>query len=170
MAPTSIASVFGIERPIVQAPMAGSQGSALAIAVCNAGGLGSLPCAMLTADAMRKELLAITKATSRPYNVNFFVHRQPTRDEPRDAAWRQLLAPYYEELGIDSSAIQFGPARMPFNDDAADVLEEFKPPIVSFHFGLPAETLVARVKRWGAKVLSSATTVDEARWLEASTP
>ena len=166
MAPTSIANLFGIEHPVVQAPMAGSQGSALTIAVCNAGGLGSLPCAMLTPDAMRKELLAITKATSRPYNVNFFVHRQPAQDKARDAAWRHLLAPYYAELGIDSSTIQSGPARMPFSDDAADVLEEFKPPVVSFHFGLPSDKLLARVKHWGAKVISSATTVDEARWLE----
>ena len=166
-AQTTITDFFGIELPVIQAPMAGSQGSALAIAVCNAGGLGSLPCAMLGPDAMRKELLAITKATSRPYNVNFFVHRPPQPDEARDAAWRALLAPYYAELGIDSSAIQSGPARTPFGDEAADVLEEFKPPVVSFHFGLPSDKLLARVKQWGAKVLSSATTVDEARWLEA---
>ena len=163
----TIADIFGIELPVIQAPMAGSQGSALAISVCNAGGLGSLPCAMLTPDAIRKELLAITAATPNPYNVNFFVHRQPQQDESREAAWRRLLAPYYAELGIDPAAIQSGPARMPFGDDAADVLEEFKPPVVSFHFGLPSEKLVTRVKQWGTKVLSSATTVDEARWLEA---
>jgi len=163
----SITDIFGIEFPVIQAPMAGSQGSALAIAVSNAGGLGSLPCAMLGPDQIRSELRAITSATNRPYNVNFFVHRPPQPDEARDAAWRTLLAPYYAELGIDSSAIQSGPARTPFGDDAADVLEEFKPPVVSFHFGLPSETLLARLKPWGAKVISSATTVDEARWLEA---
>ena len=147
--------------------MAGSQGSALVIAVSNAGGLGSLPCAMLAPEAIRKELAAITAATSKPYNVNFFVHRQPQPDEARDAAWRKLLAPYYAEFGLDPSAIASGPARMPFNNNAADVLEAFKPPVVSFHFGLPSEKLVARVKQWGAKVLSSATTVEEARWLES---
>jgi len=162
-----VTDLFSIELPVVQAPMAGSQGSALAIAVSNAGGLGSLPCAALSIDQMRKELAAITAGTSKPYNVNFFVHSQPHVDEAREAAWRKVLAPYYAELGIDQGAIQSGPGRMPFGDDAADVLEEFKPPVVSFHFGLPSEAHVARVKRWGAKILSSATTVEEARWLEA---
>jgi nitronate monooxygenase len=167
VAPTSIASLLGIEFPVVQAPMAGSQGSALAIAVSNAGGLGSLPCAMLAPDAIRKELTAITSATSRPYNVNFFVHQQPPPDAAREAAWRKILAPYYAECGIDPETIQSGPGRLPFNDQSADVLEEFKPPIVSFHFGLPSEKLVARVKSWGSKILSSATTLAEAQWLEA---
>ena len=147
--------------------MAGSQGSALAIAVCNAGGLGSLPCAMLTPEAMRRELVAITAATARPYNVNFFCHEEPLPDPAREAAWRQALAPYFAELGIDPEEIPTGPARVPFNEAAADVLEEFKPPVVSFHFGLPSADLVARVKAWGSKILSSATTVDEARYLES---
>ena len=163
----TITDIFGIELPVIQAPMAGSQGTALAIAVSEAGGLGSLPCAMLGPDQIRDALRAITAATSRPYNVNFFVHRPPQPDAAREAAWRALLAPYYAELGIDPSATPSGPARTPFSDDAADVLEEFRPPAVSFHFGLPSAKLVTRVKHWGAKVLSSATTVDEARWLEA---
>jgi nitronate monooxygenase len=163
----TIADIFGIELPLIQAPMAGSQGSALAIAVCNAGGLGSLPCAILSPDAMRKELLAITAATSKPYNVNFFVHEQPQPDPVKEAAWRTLLAPYYAELAIDQSVAQSGPPRIAFNHDAADVLEPFKPPVVSFHFGLPSPQLLGRVKQWGATVLASATTVDEARWLEA---
>jgi nitronate monooxygenase len=162
-----VSELFSTELPIIQAPMAGVQGSALAIAVSNAGGLGSLPCATLSLDQIRKELAAITAATSKPYNVNFFVHRQPQPDEAREAAWRKVLVPYYAELGIDQKAIQGGPGRLPFSDDAGDVLDEFKPPVVSFHFGLPSEAQVARVKRWGAKILSSATTVDEARWLEA---
>jgi nitronate monooxygenase len=159
--------LLGIETPIIQAPMAGVQGSALAIAVCNAGGLGSLPCAMLTPDALRKELAAITAATDQPYNVNFFCHQPPTAEPARETAWRQLLAPYFTELGIDPDSIPAGPGRLPFSNDAADVLEEFKPAVVSFHFGLPSADLLARVKSWGAKVLSSATTVDEARYLEA---
>ena len=158
---------LGTELPIIQAPMAGSQGSALAIAVSNAGGLGSLPCAMLDAQAMRKELEAIRAQTSKPYNVNFFCHVQPAPDAAREAAWRAALAPYYAEFKIDPAPIAAGPGRLPFSKEAADVLEEFKPAVVSFHFGLPAPELVARVKRWGSKVLASATTVDEARWLEA---
>src|SRR5688500_16539471 len=163
----TLRQLLGIELPIIQAPMATVQGSAMAIAVSNAGGLGSLPCATLSIDQIRKELVAISAATSKPYNVNFFVHQQPQPDPTREAAWRKVLAPYDAELGIDQAVIQGGPGRVPYSDDAADVLEEFKPPVVSFHFGLPSEKLVTRVKQWGAKVLSSATTVDEARWLEA---
>jgi nitronate monooxygenase len=163
----TLQQLLGIDLPIVQAPMAGVQGSALAIAVCNAGGLGSLPCAMLTPEKLRAELSAITAGTRRPYNVNFFCHTPPTPDAQQDAAWRRALQPYYEALGIDAGAVPAGPVRVPFDDEAADVLEPFRPPVVSFHFGLPAAALLARVKRWGAKVLGSATTVDEARWLEA---
>jgi nitronate monooxygenase len=159
--------LFGTELPIIQAPMAGAQGSALAIAVSEAGGLGSLPCAMLTPDAMRRELAAIRAGTDGPFNVNFFCHEPPEPDAAREAAWRAVLAPYYRELGIDTSAVPAGPSRAPFSCEAADALEEFRPAVVSFHFGLPSAGLLARVKAWGAIVLSSATTVEEARWLEA---
>ena len=160
-------SLLGIELPIIQAPMAGVQGSALAVAVSNAGGLGSLPCAMLGPDAMRKELAAIRARTTRPVNVNFFCHTPPAPDAAREAAWRAALAPYYEEFGLDAGAASPGGGRAPFGAEAADVLEEFRPAVVSFHFGLPSPELLARVRGWGSKVLSSATTVEEARWLEA---
>jgi nitronate monooxygenase len=159
--------LFGIALPILQAPMAGVQGSALAIAVSNAGGLGSLPCAMLGPDAMRKELAAIKAATDKPFNVNFFCHTPPQADTQREAQWRQALSPYYAEFGIDPSAIPPGPGRLPFNGEAADILEEFRPAVISFHFGLPDEALLARARALGAKVISSATTVEEALWLEA---
>ena len=159
--------VLGIERPIIQAPMAGVQGSALAIAVSDAGGLGSLPCALLGLDALRSELDALKAHARGPYNVNFFCHTPPAPDAAREAAWRAALAPYYQEYGIDAAAIPAGPGRAPFSQDAADVLEGFKPAVVSFHFGLPAPELLQRVKSWGAKILASATTVEEARWLEA---
>ena len=167
MVAVTISGLLGIELPIIQAPMAGSQGSALAIAVCKAGGLGSQPCAMLGPDQIRAELTAITSATTKPYNVNFFVHQQPEPDAVRERAWRKVLAPYFAEYGIDAESIQAGPQRLPFNDAAADVLEEFKPPVVSFHFGLPTDALIKRVKSWGSKILSSATTIEEARYLEA---
>lgn len=163
----TLQQLFGIELPIVQAPMAGVQGSALAIAVSAAGGLGSLPCAMLSLDALRKELAAIKAATDRPFNVNFFCHTPPAADAQREAAWRAALAPYYAEFGIDADSIPAGPGRAPFSVEAAEVLAEFRPAVVSFHFGLPSAELLARVKAWGAKVLSTATTVAEARWLEA---
>ncbi len=164
---TTIQSLFGIELPIIQAPMAGVQTSPMAIAVSNAGGLGSLPAAMLSLDALRTELEAIRAQTTRPYNVNFFCHAPPAPSTAREAAWRAALAPWFAEFGIDANTISAGPGRAPFTDAVADVLEAFKPPVVSFHFGLPSPALLARVRAWGAKVLASATTVAEARWLEA---
>ena len=163
----TLRQLVGIELPIIQAPMAGVQGSALCVAVSNAGGLGSLPCATLGLDAMRTELAAIRAQTTQPFNVNFFCHTPPEPNGARDAAWRAALAPYFAELGIDQSATPNASARLPFTSEAADVLSEFSPAVVSFHFGLPSAELLARVRSWGAKVLSSATTLDEARWLEA---
>ncbi len=157
---------LGIELPIIQAPMAGIQTSAMAIAVSNAGGLGSLPAAMLSLDALRQELSSIRAQTDKPFNVNFFCHTPPAPDAHREAAWRSLLAPYYAAYGIDPTAIAPGVGRMPFNTEVCDVVEPFAPPVVSFHFGLPNAELLARVRGWGAKVLCSATTVEEGLWLQ----
>ena len=161
-----IDELFGTELPIVQAPMAGVQLSDLTVAACEAGALGSLPCAMLSVEDMRREIASVRSRTGKPFNVNFFVHTPPAPDPAREAAWRATLAPFYKEYGIDPSTIAAGRAREPFGAAYADALEEFKPAVVSFHFGLPSAELVARVKRWGSKVISSATTVEEARWLE----
>ena len=164
--PTALQDMLGLELPIIQAPMAGAQGSALAIAVCRAGALGSLPCAMLGLDAIRQELKAIQAATDRPYNVNFFCHTQPPPCDDAQVLWQQALAHYHAELGIDPPDLSVGPSRKPFDAEAASALEAFKPPVVSFHFGLPAPGLLERLRRWGARVLSSATTVEEAQWLQ----
>lgn len=163
----NIRECFGIELPVVQAPMAGVQGSAMAVAVSNAGGLGSLPCAMLTPETLRSELQALTAQTTRPWNLNFFCHTPPVPDAAREARWRAALAPFHAEFGIDPASIPEGGGRAPFSEAIADLIAPFRPPVVSFHFGLPSAALIARVKGWGAKVLSSATTVEEARWLEA---
>jgi nitronate monooxygenase len=158
--------LFGIDLPIIQAPMAGSQGSAMAIAVSSAGGLGSLPCAMLGADALRSEVQAIRAKTDKPFNLNFFCHVAPEPDAGEANAWLSLLAPYYAELGVEATGAS-GPARRPFNEEMAALVAEFKPAVVSFHFGLPAPALLDVVRRTGAKILSSATTLEEALWLEA---
>lgn len=159
--------VLGAEFAIIQAPMAGVQDSSLAIAVSNAGGLGSLPAAMLSAAELRSELASIRAATHRPFNVNFFCHSQPEPDAARDAAWRALLSKYYEEYGIDPArGNPGGGGRAPFSEESADVLEDFKPRVVSFHFGLPSANLMARVRKMGSKIISSATKVEEAVWLE----
>lgn len=163
----TLEELLGVALPIIQAPMAGVQGSALTVAVSNAGGLGSLPCAMLGLDAVRSELQAIRSRTAQPYNVNCFCHTPPESSAEREAAWVARLAPYFAELGVDPATVQAGPPRVPFSGEMADVLSEYRPPVVSFHFGLPAPDLLARVRGWGARILSSATTVDEARWLEA---
>lgn len=163
----TLQQLLGIELPIIQAPMAGVQVGALAVAVSNAGGLGSLPCAMLSMEAMRNELALICKQTRSPFNVNFFCHTPPTPNAAAESAWRATLAPYYKEYGIDVDKIPVGPGRAPFSSEAADVLEDFKPAVVSFHFGLPSADLLARARALGSKILASATTVDEARWLEA---
>jgi nitronate monooxygenase len=158
---------LGIELPIIQAPMAGVAGSSLVTAVCNAGGLGSLPCATLGLEAMRDELRAIREQTTRPFNVNFFCHAEPVPNPAREAAWRNALSPYFEEFGIDIDTPNSSPGRLSANLEVAAALAEFEPPVVSFHFGLPAADVLERVRSWGAKILSSATTVQEALWLES---
>lgn len=159
--------LFGIDVPLIQAPMAGVQAGALAVAVSNAGALGSLPCALLSTDGIEREIAAIKGQTSRPYNVNFFCHVPPPVDADREAAWRAALAPYYREFGIDPASIKPGPGRAPFDAAAADVLERVRPAVVSFHFGLPSDDLLARVRALGARVVGCATTLAEARWLDA---
>jgi len=158
--------LLGIELPIVQAPMAGANGSAMAIAASEAGGLGSLPCAMLDAAKIRAEIGIVRQRTAKPLNVNFFCHSPAAPDPAREAAWRARLAAYYTELGLDAAAAAPAASRAPFDAAMCEVVEACKPEVVSFHFGLPAPTLLARVKATGAVVLSSATTVAEARWLE----
>lgn len=158
---------LGLTAPIIQAPMAGVQNHRLAAAVCKAGGLGSLPAAMLAPDTLQAELTALQSLTNQPFNVNFFCHDVPAVDTLRQVRWNQTLAPYYTQLGLDANATPQGPGRMPFGPESADVLEAFRPAVVSFHFGLPAPDLLARVKSWGSQVWSSATTVEEALWLQA---
>lgn len=154
------------KTPVLQAPMVGSL-SPLTIAVCENGGLGSLACAALSPDQIRSEVTAIRAQTSAPFNLNFFCHTPPTPDAEKDAAWLDTLAPYYAEAGVPLTAARRGGGRNPFDDAACQAVEELRPPIVSFHFGLPEAGLLDRVRQTGARILSSATTVAEARWLEA---
>ncbi len=157
--------LVGIELPIVLAPMAGPGASELAIAVAEAGGLGSLPCALMDDDRVRAEIGIIRQRTAKPLNLNFFCHQPARPDTAREAAWRQVLAPYYEEFGVSRDNIP-NSDRKSFDAARCVLVEELRPEIVSFHFGLPDAALLSRVKAAGAKVISSATTVAEARWLE----
>jgi nitronate monooxygenase len=158
---------FEIGTPIIQAPMAGVQLGALAAAVSAAGGLGSIPCALLAPEGLVHELEVFGSRTDGPLNVNFFCHANPVPDAARETRWREALAPYYREYDIDPTTIPAGPGRAPFTQEAADALEPFKPAVVSFHFGLPEKRVLERLRSWGSKVISSATTVEEALWLEA---
>jgi nitronate monooxygenase len=160
--------LLGLDLPIIQAPMAGANGAEMAIAVSEAGGLGSLPCAMLDSVKASAEIGIIRQHTNKPINVNFFCHTPATPDPVRHAAWQDKLAAYYTELGVDAAAAPPGASRTPFDNAMCEVVEEHRPEVVSFHFGLPEKTLLDRVKACGSIVLCSATTVEEALWLEAN--
>ncbi len=153
--------------PIIQAPMAGSQGVELCVCVAEAGGLGSLPAAMLTPALLSEQIGAVRARTRGPINVNFFCHVAPAPDPEREAAWLAELAPDYAEARLARPAAEGGPGRAPFDAAMAEVVEAMSPEVVSFHFGLPDEALLKRVRRAGARIYSSATTVAEARWLDA---
>jgi len=163
---TRILDLLGIERPIIQGPMAGATNASMVIAASNAGGLGSMPAAMLSIEQLRAELTTIRQHSQRPINVNFFCHQPPAVDEQQAQDWKNLLEPYYRELGVDFDAPTPVSNRAPFDAAGCEVVEAFRPEVVSFHFGLPEQSLLDRVKATGAKVLSSATTVEEAIWLE----
>ncbi len=159
--------LVGITHPIVQAPMAGANGAAMAIAVAAAGGLGSLPCGMLEPAQVRAELARIRQHTAAPINLNFFCHRPPLLDPAREREWQVRLAPFYAELGVEPGSAASGGNRAPFNAAMCLLLEELRPKLVSFHYGLPEPALVARLKAAGCLLQAAATTVAEARWLEA---
>ena len=162
-----IQNLLGVEVPIIQAPMAGAGLTDLAIAVSRTGGLGSLPCALLGPDQIRAEVGIFRQRTDRPINLNFFCHQPPRPDAAREVAWQQRVAPYYRELGLDPEVPAPASGRAPFDATLCALVEEMRPEVVSFHFGLPEGALLDRVAATGARILSSATTVGEARWLEA---
>lgn len=160
-----ITELFGIELPVIQAPMAGATSPAMVIAASEAGGLGSLPAAMLSVEQLRKTLDEIRAATRKPINVNFFTHAAAPADPAAQMRWRARLAPYYVEQGLDPAQAVPSSGRAPFEDAHCQVVEEYRPEVVSFHFGLPSPERLERVRRTGAKIIASATTVAEARWL-----
>jgi len=157
--------LFRIDTPILLAPMAGSGGSALAIAVAKAGGLGSIPCASISVEKATEEVAVFRGAVAAPINLNFFAHqpRNPSDDDQR--RWLGRLAPYFAEFGVDPASLTAAGGRAPFDDAMCRMVESLKPEVVSFHFGLPAHELLERVRATGAKIIAAATTVAEGRWL-----
>jgi nitronate monooxygenase len=154
--------LVGSEYPIVQAPMAGAGGVDLCVAAIEGGALGSLPCGMLSPEQVREQVAQVRSRTDGPFNLNFFCHRMPA--DADDSAWRRLLQPYYEEFSAAPG--NGGAMRLPFDAAMAAIVDELRPPVVSFHFGLPKMELLERVKATGAVAIGNATTVDEALWLE----
>jgi nitronate monooxygenase len=162
-----IIDLLGIEYPILLAPMGGAMDWELGSAFAAAGGLGSLPCVMISADTAREHVRKFRERTDKPFNLGFFTHKPPVPDNAREAAWRDRLAPYYREFGLDPNMSIPSPQRAPFNDEFCDMVVEVKPKVSSFHFGMPEARLLRRVKDAGCIVICSATTVTEARDLEA---
>lgn len=160
-----ISKFLGIDKPIIQAPMAGVQNWELAVAVSEAGGLGSIPCGMLNQDQVLNEITQFKERSNKPYNLNFFCHEMPNIDQRQLADWQNVFSQHYEHYGVEAPKNISG-LRVPFDGHIADAIEPHKPPIISFHFGLPSATLVNRIKSWSTIILSSATTIDEGIWLQ----
>jgi nitronate monooxygenase len=158
--------LFKTEFPIVLAPMAGIMDAELVIAAAQGGALGSLPCAMLSVEKAREQINIIRQRVSAPVSMNFFCHKSVDADPRRQAGWKQRLAAYYNELGLDPAKPINAANRAPFDAAMCALVEELKPEVVSFHFGLPDQALLKRVKAAGCIVISSATIVKEAIWLE----
>jgi nitronate monooxygenase len=154
--------LVGSEQPIIQAPMAGAGGVELCVAAMEGGAIGSLPCALISGDQLRQQVAEVRARSNGPLNLNFFCHKMPA--DADDSAWRALLRPYYDEFGVEPA--NGGALRLPFDSEMCAVVEEVRPKVVSFHFGLPDENLLDRVKATGAIVIGNATTVEEARWLD----
>ncbi|KSB91467.1 2-nitropropane dioxygenase [Caulobacter vibrioides] len=159
--------LLGVEAPVLQAPMAGATTPAMAIGAARGGGLGALACAQYTPDQARAAIAEFRTAVDAPLNLNFFAHNAPAADPARLLAWRARLAAYYVEAGVDPAPPPPAGGRAPFDEAFCALVEELRPEVVSFHFGLPEIGLLERVRATGAKILSSATTVAEAVWLEA---
>jgi len=157
-----IIDLVGSEHPIIQAPMANVSGVDLCVAAAEGGALGSLPCGQLTPDQVREQVAEVRTRIDAPINLNFFSFEMPEMAD--DSKWRKVLRPYYIKFGI--SELQASALRVPFDEAYCAVVEELRPEVVSFHFGLPGEAMLERVRAAGAVVIGCATTVAEAFFLD----
>lgn len=155
---------LGLKHPIFQAPMAGASSPAMAAAAANAGALGAVAPALMTAAATREAWAEARGATNGALSLNFFCHAPPRRDAAREEAAQARLAPWYAELGLGPPAAPA--ATPPFDEERLEIVLAAAPAAVSFHFGLPAPALLAPLKAAGIFVLSSATSPQEAIALE----
>jgi len=163
-----LCELFGVDHPIIQAPMMGSCTPALASAVANAGGLGSLGCGEKPAGRIEAEAEAIRARTNRSFNLNFFVIGPEKTDPAVLEAARERVQPWYDDLGLGEPPSELPARGRGFDDERLDLVLALKPKVVSFHFGVPEERFVAELKAAGIVLVCSATNVAEARALEAA--
>jgi nitronate monooxygenase len=159
-----ICDLLDIEHPIIQAPMAGAATPAMAATVSNAGGLGSLGCAGMTVNGIFAAAAETHAMSNRSLNLNFFCHQSPKMDVIKATAAQDLMKSWFDRLdvGVVPDVVE---SYYPFNADICDAVLEASPKVASFHFGLPDETLILRLKDEGIVILSSATSSAEAKWL-----
>src|SRR5690606_6009648 len=162
------ATFFRVEHPIIQAPMMGSCTPELAGAVSNAGGLGSLGCGEKPATTLRAEAAAIRARTNRSFNLNFFIIQQEKTGPRVLEAARKRLQPWYDDLGLGDPPFELPPPGRGFDEERLEVVLSTRPRVVSFHFGHPEARHVEAMKAAGIVLVSSATSVAEARALEAA--
>lgn len=162
---SDLTDLLEIEHPILQAPMGGESTTQMAVAVCNAGGLGGLGCSSKSADEVRRAIEEIRSGTNRSFNLNFFAHPPPGENPQVNEQTRALVAPFYDELGIENIPTRAEAPLDPFDESRLAVLLEMRPKVVSFHFGLPPLDMVQALQDAGTVVLCTATTVAEARQL-----
>ncbi len=165
--PTTINDLFGIRRPVLQAPMANVATPELAAAVSEAGGLGALGSAVLPPDELHRQTERLRTLTDAPFNLNFFAHAPPQIDAGQGSTARERAAALYEELGMDGPPQPSVPP-IHFDAERLEAVLEIEPAVVSFHFGLPGAGAVAAIRERGTRVIATATTVAEAVALEAT--
>lgn len=166
---TSLSDLLGLRIPLVQAPMAGTATPALAAAVSNAGALGSVGLGSSSAATANGMINQIRALTDKPFNVNLFCHRPPVADPLREAAWLAYLGPSFRRFGVEPPT-SIGPTTMSFVEDDAmlEMLLATRPPIVSFHFGLPSSDRIAALRNAGMRLIANATNLGEACQIEAA--
>jgi nitronate monooxygenase len=154
---------LGLTVPVLQAPMAGTSTPALACAVSNAGGLGSIALGHIDVDAASADIAQVRAGTNRAFGVNVFCHAPAVRDRVIEARWLARLAPEFAKFGAPPPAELHEIYRSFIMDRAKlDLLVETRAPVVSFHFGLPPPEAIAALKRAGSVLLATATNPREA--------
>jgi nitronate monooxygenase len=163
-----LCDLFGIDHPIFQAPMTGTCTPALAGAVSNAGGLGSLGCAQKSVDLIRQQVKEIRGFTNRAFNLNFFANDAAETDRAVLDRTRERLRPWYDRLGLGNPPTELPACGPGFDDALLELLLDLGPKVASFYFGCPEQRYVDELKAAGIVVISTATSVAEARSLEVA--